>query len=49
MEVNLLLYFCMADKNIGRTAGNIVWRIVIAIIAIWLVIWMLRISGIHVL
>jgi hypothetical protein len=33
----------------GRAAGSIVWRVVMAVIAIWLVIWMLGLSGIRIL
>jgi hypothetical protein len=38
----------MADKN-QRSIGSILWRVVMGIIAIWLVIWMLRMSGINLL
>jgi len=36
----------MAERGDTR---SIIWRIVMAIIAIWLIIWMLRLAGIHVL
>lgn len=29
------------------TAGAILWRVVMAVVALWLVVWMLRISGIN--
>jgi hypothetical protein len=31
----------MADKS-GWTPGSIVWKVVMAIVALWLVYWMLR-------
>jgi len=44
----LLLCSGMADKD-KIPKRNIVWRVIMALIAIWLIIWMLRISGINIL
>jgi hypothetical protein len=38
----------MAD-NQKIPARSLVWRVIMAIIAIWLIIWMLRLSGIKLL
>jgi hypothetical protein len=38
----------MAEKK-NLTIGGILWRIVMVVVAIWLVIFMLRISGINIL
>jgi hypothetical protein len=43
---SVLLCSGMADKE-KIPARSMVWRVIMAIIAIWLIIWMLRISGIH--
>jgi hypothetical protein len=39
----------MANRTEPRTLGQWIRYIVVAIIAIWLVIWMLRYSGINIL
>ena len=38
----------MAEKE-TRTVGGMVWKVVMVLVAIWLIIYMLRISGINVL
>jgi len=39
----------MANRTEPKTLGQWVRYVVVAAIAIWLVIWMLRISGINIL
>jgi hypothetical protein len=39
----------MANRTEPKTLGQWIRYVVVAIIAIWLVIWMLRISGINIL
>lgn len=39
--------FSMANRTEPKTFGEWIRYIVVAVIAIWLVIWMLRISGIN--
>jgi hypothetical protein len=39
----------MANRTEPKTVGQWVRYIVVAVIALWLVVWMLRISGINVL
>jgi len=39
----------MENRTEPRTVGQWIRYVVVAAIAIWLVIWMLRISGIHIL
>jgi hypothetical protein len=39
----------MANRTAPKTAREWIRYIVVAVIAIWLVIWMLRISGIDIL
>jgi hypothetical protein len=39
----------MANRTEPKTMGQWIRYIVVALIALWLVIWMLRISGINIL
>ncbi len=41
-------YRSVAEKK-DWAVGGIVWKIVMVVTAIWLVVWMLKISGINVL
>ncbi len=36
------------DEKQPLTIGGVIWKIVMVITAIWLIIWMLRISGINI-
>ena len=40
---------CMENRTEPKTVGQWIRYVVVAVIAIWLVIWMLRLSGINVL
>jgi hypothetical protein len=48
-EVNLLSHPPMGNRTEPRTVREWVRYLVVALVALWLVVWMLRMSGINIL